>query len=412
MKNSAYGLYNNRHHMKEEGENYAFNKPDLMAELIAVYYASIAEVDHWVGQLLDNLYGSGRQDNTLIIFASDHGDMLGAHGMTGKSVMLEEASRVPLIVSFPGRIPAGAVSSAEVSTMDIHATILDYLGAPELDRSDGTSLRRHIERTAYNEEYDEHTVVVEWYSRMPLNETTLSSHIGVAPSFMIRKGPYKLIVPRSRNSPLPDMFYDLEADPYEMNNLLGVHAMKANQWVIGKVEHLKILLLEWLQRHDGPDQIFSDPKYDLNQGHGIITEIFHRCTWRKLDYWQSDAALAFGRPSRIRVNDTSSDGGVEWQYVRNEYLYIGRSVFAPGPMILKSITLEGSDAAYFSVDPSRALIHQNHHVRIKVSFASSTQPGSGPLDARVVVRRKGYNATEIPLVWDTVDQTNLRPESS
>lgn len=67
----------------------------------------IQEVDAWVGQLVNQLEAAGIDDNTLVIYTSDHGEMLGAHAMKNKWNFLEESVRIPLILSFPGVIPSG-----------------------------------------------------------------------------------------------------------------------------------------------------------------------------------------------------------------------------------------------------------------------------------------------------------------
>jgi Sulfatase len=100
---------------------------------------------------------------TRRILTSDHGEFLGAHSMLRKLALLEKSARVPLIMSFPGRIPQGATVHNFVSQLDVHAAILDYMGAPDivLNYSDGKSLRRFVEERSFNEEYDENFVVVE-----------------------------------------------------------------------------------------------------------------------------------------------------------------------------------------------------------------------------------------------------------
>ena len=117
---------------------------------------------------------------------------------------------------------------------------MDYLGLTYLDKSDGTSLRRFIEKTNYNEESDNEVVVGERDARYPKKDG-LTKKLGKEVNFMIRKGDYKLMLPKKANSPLLDMMYDLGSDPYEMKNLLGEKGRKASKSVIGKAEHLKIV---------------------------------------------------------------------------------------------------------------------------------------------------------------------------
>ena len=99
-----------------------------LAEMTANYYGMISHVDHHVGRILDGLKQAGLSDNTLIVFASDHGDMLGDHGLYLKGPMFYEGVlRVPLIVSGLD-IPAGQTIETPVSTIDLAATFLQTAG--------------------------------------------------------------------------------------------------------------------------------------------------------------------------------------------------------------------------------------------------------------------------------------------
>jgi arylsulfatase A-like enzyme len=101
-----------------------------LAEMMANYYGMISHVDHQVGRILEGLKNAGLADNTLIVFASDHGDMLGDHGLYLKGPMVYEGVlRVPLIVTGPG-IAAGQTIDTPVSTIDLAATFLESAGLP------------------------------------------------------------------------------------------------------------------------------------------------------------------------------------------------------------------------------------------------------------------------------------------
>ena len=99
-----------------------------LAEMTANYYGMISHVDHHIGRILEGLKQAGLSDNTLIIFASDHGDMLGDHGLYLKGPMFYEGVlRVPLIVAGPG-IPVDQTIDTPVSTIDLAATFLQSAG--------------------------------------------------------------------------------------------------------------------------------------------------------------------------------------------------------------------------------------------------------------------------------------------
>ena len=96
--------------------------------------------------------------------------------------------------------------------------------------------------------------------------------------------------------------------------MLGRNGLSAEDWVVGKAEHLKVLMVEWMRRVDGPNRVYSNPRWDLNQGLGAIREVQLRRTWRNVSLWVSDRVLNFG--SLVLVGD---------RFVRNEYLYVGRT---------------------------------------------------------------------------------------
>ena len=104
----------------------------------------IENIDRWVGLYLDTLERRGELDNTIVIYSSDHGEMLGDHGRWGKSVPFHPSANVPLYVAGPG-VRAGQRSDALVSLMDVAATCLDY-GAVEVPEGmDSRSFRPVLE---------------------------------------------------------------------------------------------------------------------------------------------------------------------------------------------------------------------------------------------------------------------------
>lgn len=112
--------------------------------MMSDYYGLIKEVDTCVGRILGKLDDLGLTDRTLVIFTSDHGEMLGAHGMYSKRIFYEESVHIPLIMRLPGVIPAGIRVSHPVSHIDLFATICDYLSVGS-QSSEGRTLRSLIE---------------------------------------------------------------------------------------------------------------------------------------------------------------------------------------------------------------------------------------------------------------------------
>ncbi|WP_344749474.1 sulfatase family protein [Kribbella aluminosa] len=96
---------------------------------IAVYYGMISFVDHAVGRILARLDELGVNENTLVVFTTDHGHFLGQHGLTAKGAFhYEDLLRIPMIARYPGRIPAGSRSAALQSLVDLAPTFLSAAG--------------------------------------------------------------------------------------------------------------------------------------------------------------------------------------------------------------------------------------------------------------------------------------------
>jgi len=208
-----------------------YSDPEKVQYFTSEYYAMVKEVDDWVGKILDKLDELGLAENTLVVFTSDHGEMLGAHGLRGKFNFYEESSHIPLMIRFPGRIKPGTVVNNYVSTVDLFATILDYMNMPEKP-SDGYSLRGLIEGTdKENGKY----VVTEWLSDLKTK-----------PSHMVIKDGWKLMLPDSSAKNVIKALYDLNTDPNEMNNLLGSN-MDENIYR-SKVVELETCFKEWTER--------------------------------------------------------------------------------------------------------------------------------------------------------------------
>jgi len=107
---------------------------------IAGYYAHITAIDRDVGRLMDALDRLGLAEDTIVVFSSDHGDMLWSHGRVKKQQPFEESIRIPLIVRWPGQLPAGQVSDLLFSVVDHTPTLLGLVGVPVPEEMDGLDL--------------------------------------------------------------------------------------------------------------------------------------------------------------------------------------------------------------------------------------------------------------------------------
>ena len=190
--------------------------PNALKQRLACYYGLIHEIDDYVGLLLKSLEEKNILDDTLIIFCSDHGSMMGSHGLLAKMVFFEESIRVPLIMRYPQKINAGQVSNAAVTGVDIGPTILDYCNIKNKQKMHGISLKNVIETGEFKREYAFSTL---W-----------GNHC-------VRSNKWKIIYENN----VPQMIFDMENDPYEKKNLLDEKKSKLNAQDMLKKEAAYIL---------------------------------------------------------------------------------------------------------------------------------------------------------------------------
>ena len=129
--------------------------------LIANYWGLCSQVDTYVGQILDTLEECGLADNTIVVYTSDHGDMMGSHRLLAKTVMFEEAVRVPLLVRLPGQNREKRFAQP-VSQIDLVPTLLDLMGQSVPDHLQGESLKETL--TSGTQQRRCEDVFVEWNS--------------------------------------------------------------------------------------------------------------------------------------------------------------------------------------------------------------------------------------------------------
>ena len=176
--------------------------------LQAAYYAMIELIDDQVGRMLDALHDSGQADDTLVIFTSDHGEMLGDHGLIQKGCRFYEGLvRVPLILAWPGTIRAGLVSDALVELTDLAPTLLEAARAPVPEWMQGRSLLP-IGSGAVPLDQHRDAVWCEYFDALDAPDATRAT--------MYRERRYKLVVYHGHG--LGEL-YDLERDPGEFDNL-------------------------------------------------------------------------------------------------------------------------------------------------------------------------------------------------
>ncbi len=180
---------------------------DDRRQVTAAYYAMVELIDDQVGRMLDALNETGQRENTIVLFMSDHGEMLGDHGLYLKGpYFYDELVHVPLIVSLPERFRAGLRSDALVELVDLPPTLLEAVGLDVPQAMQGRSLLPILTGQADPSEHRQ-AVYSEYY-----NAWTHHRCYGT----MLRTRHEKIVVYHGVDW---GELYDLQADPDEFHNL-------------------------------------------------------------------------------------------------------------------------------------------------------------------------------------------------
>jgi arylsulfatase A-like enzyme len=208
---------------------YAAVEEDVSTEegwrrLRAHYFANINLVDGMVGKITSAIDDAGLTDDTVVVFTSEHGDMLGDHGMLEKRSMYEESSRVPLLVRIPWLTREQATIAESVGHIDLVPTLLDLLGENIPEHLQGNSLVPALEGDAPLENND---VFIEWNGTHP---TMPDRHLGTDEIDRMVTLPWRTVVSGrwKLNLCADDQceLFDLDNDPHEMHNLFDDPAQR------------------------------------------------------------------------------------------------------------------------------------------------------------------------------------------
>ena len=187
-----------------------------LRRVMALYYATISQIDHHVGRMVDCLRARGLYDNTLIVYTSDHGDYMGFHHLILKgNYMYDPLVRVPLIVKFPDGHRRGEVSDAMVSNVDVAPTLLRQAGCDVPGAMTGLDLASERGRRGRD---------------------VIFAEGGAGQQVMARTRTRKLLLCRDDAH---SQFLDLQADPLETRNLYREPARR------GEIAELTEALLRW-----------------------------------------------------------------------------------------------------------------------------------------------------------------------
>lgn len=183
------------------------NNQEDRRHIIALYDTKINYVDKHAGQLLGTLEELGIKDDTLIIFTSDHGESLFERGMRGHhGLPYDEQIHIPLLISYPKRLPVNKIINSQVQHIDIMPTVLDILDISTDFKLQGKSLLPYLTEEQQHE----------------INDWTYSDVITENDVFArgIRNQEWKLI---TTDKPRKERLYNVKQDPEELNDLAATH---------------------------------------------------------------------------------------------------------------------------------------------------------------------------------------------
>ena len=197
----------------------AAENKDLYRTYLAYYYAQVTEVDHYMGIIIEQLNRLGLAQNTIIIYASDHGDFTAHHGMAEKCALghnvYEDTLRIPLIISWPGRLEENIVYENLVELIDLYPTLIDLLNLKtpaKMQSLAGISLKPTLtegkavpRKYAFSENWSQVTVISKRYKL----------------GRWIDPGPLHKYRTRDNRQRSPDMLFDLRNDPLETVNQIA-----------------------------------------------------------------------------------------------------------------------------------------------------------------------------------------------
>ncbi len=202
-------------------------------EMVKMYHEAVMAVDEGVGRIMEALEETGQLENTLVVFTSDQGYAMGQHGFTLKVAPYDANLLAPLLVRWPGNVPANTRTSVPVNGVDLIRTFHSVAGIEpsiQLDGRDLTDLFFNPQNRNWDDEPVLQTYFGTLYGGEPLiieeltkaHETGdwsafITHKTGVRAWLMVRKGKFKYI--RYVYADYLDELYDMEADPEELHNL-------------------------------------------------------------------------------------------------------------------------------------------------------------------------------------------------
>ncbi|MDQ0455526.1 alkaline phosphatase family protein [Rhizobium paknamense] len=230
--------------------------PDEIALLTATYYGMITEVDAQFGRIIDALKASGDWERTVIVFTSDHAEMMGDHWMFGKGGFYDGSYHIPLVIRDPTHAEvAGREVEEFTSAADIMPTLLECMGVAATNHQDGASLQPFLAGQS-PQAWRDHAFWEFDFRDVAGN--------GVEAAFGLKSNQCNQAVIRDRRfkyvhfAGLPPLLFDLEADPGELTNVaadpayLAVRLAYAEKLLALRAEHLDQTLAYTELTDEGP----------------------------------------------------------------------------------------------------------------------------------------------------------------
>ena len=214
-------------------------RTNLAKEHVAEYFAMVTGVDEQIGRVLKTLKEEGLYDNTIVVITSDHGEMMGSHGLMSKNVWYEESINVPFIIRWPERLKAGQKSDLLISPTDIMPTILNMMGATKGMPSnlDGKDLSGLI----LDNKGDEPQSVMYYFIE---EGQPASGHRG------LRTKRYTYVITLDRKDVEREILYDNKEDPYQLKNIAASATAIKNELHQELLKQLKSKKDPWLDRYN------------------------------------------------------------------------------------------------------------------------------------------------------------------
>ncbi|MXY04258.1 MAG: sulfatase [Gammaproteobacteria bacterium] len=217
------------------GIDFFYASDRRMQDYLKDYYGALSAVDDSLGRIWGFLETHGLEEDTMVVFYSDNGFLIGDHGLIDKRNAYEGSVRVPLLVAAPGLVPEGVTNDAMVRNLDLAPTFLDLAGLESPPHFEGKSFLPVATGELGIDEWGEPDFVYEyfWEWTFPMTPTT----------FALQRGSLKYI----QYHGIWDIeeLYDVDADPLEMHNLIDDPTYYEAR------QELRIALYEQLAGKDG-----------------------------------------------------------------------------------------------------------------------------------------------------------------